>query len=139
VDQHPKGRSDQGPEPGPSGSLPNLLPDHLADLRGSGLSDEQIRECGFYSLSDQTMVARLLQWKKPGSLGACLAIPYRDPDGKATGFVRLKPDRPRTDRRSKKPVRYELPAGLGNRLYIPPGCTRASRAAKAPPGTAPVP
>jgi hypothetical protein len=122
------GRSDHGPEPGPSDSLPNLLPDHLADLRNSGLSDQQIGACGYYSLSDPTQVARLLNWKQPGHLGPCLAIPYRDRDGKATGFVRLKPDRPRTDRRSKKPVRYESPVGLGNRLYIPPGCTRAALA-----------
>jgi hypothetical protein len=128
VDQHPNGRSDQGPEPGPSGTCPSLLPQHLADLRNSGLSDEQIGACGFYSLSDSTQVARLLHWKQPGRLGPCLAIPYRDPNGKATGFVRMKPDLPRTDRRSKKPVRYESPVGLGNRLFIPPGCTRAALA-----------
>ena len=35
-----------------------LLPRHLADLRGSGLSDEQVRRCGFYSASDPAALPR---------------------------------------------------------------------------------
>src|SRR5207248_1126878 len=44
------------------------------------------------------------------------------------GYVRLKPSKPRIDGRTGKPVKYESPVGRPNRLYIPPGCTRAALA-----------
>src|SRR5262249_13663775 len=49
---------------------------HLADLRGSGLSDQQIAACGFHSLQGSASVREALRWKGyDGELGDCLAIP----------------------------------------------------------------
>src|SRR5262245_23282161 len=76
-----------------------LTPSHLADLRASGLSEATIAASGFYSVHDPTAVQRLLNWRRSnGELGACLAIRYLDAVGRPTGYVRLKPDRPRVGR-----------------------------------------
>jgi hypothetical protein len=110
----------------------NLLPQHRADLERSGLSDEQISACGFYSVTDPSQVAELLRWKRPASqLGPCLAIPFHGADG-ANGYVRLKPDTPRKGKGDGKPIKYESPLGLPNRLYVPPGTRSALASAEAP-------
>ena len=61
-----------------------LLPQHLDDLRRSGLADETISRCGFYSERDAGRVRTLLNWdgRYDGTLGACLVIPYFGPDGR---------------------------------------------------------
>ncbi|CEF48211.1 unnamed protein product [uncultured bacterium] len=102
-----------------------LLPRHLADLHGSGLSDEQIRRCGFYSASDPAAVAKLLgraDHEAVTALGPCLCIPFFGPDGRPLGYVRCKPDNPRV--LDGKTVKYESPVGQPNRAYLPPA-TRA--------------
>jgi putative DNA primase/helicase len=101
--------------------LTRLTPRHLADLRASGLSDEQIIACGFYSLQAPESIRQRLQWKKyDGSLGDCLCIPFMGLDGKPTGYSRLKPDRPRQQKEDGKPVKYESAKGAKNRAYLPP-------------------
>src|SRR5262245_14832335 len=95
-----------------------LRREHLADLRRSGLTDDQINRCRFYSLTDPGEIARVLQWRCAAkSLGACLAIPFCQPDGSVNGFTRLKPNKPRVCR--GKFVKYEQPKGVGNRAYFP--------------------
>jgi hypothetical protein len=122
------GESSANGRAGAGTAHPGLLSQHLDDLRKSGLDDGQIRRCGFSSVADPERIARILNWKKPArGLGACLAIPYLDGAGRPTGYTRLKPDRPRPDKKEKKPIKYESPAGQGNRAYIPPG-TRAALA-----------
>src|SRR5206468_3537951 len=86
-----------------------LLPQHLADLRKSGLSDEQIRWCGFHSLQAPARIQKALNWKRyNGQLGDCLAFPFLDAEGKLTEYVRLKPDRPRKDKEGKAQGEREL-------------------------------
>jgi hypothetical protein len=102
--------------------LGRLLTSHLADLRRSGLSDRQIVRCGFHSLEAPASIKKALRWKVynvTDGHGSCLAIPFVDINGKATDFVRLKPDRPRQDKEGK-PIRYESPKGLGTRAFFPP-------------------
>ncbi len=87
-----------------------LTPKHLADLRASGLTDATIAACGFHSLTDAGAIAQVLNWQYPAKkLGPCLAIPFRDADGKPTGYVRLKPDQSRQS--DGKAAKYESPAG----------------------------
>jgi hypothetical protein len=109
-------------------ALPPLTDRHLADLRDSGLSDEQIEACGFHSLRTAAEVEKVLRWKSyDGSLGPCLCIPFFDPDGKPmAGYSRLKPDRPMKRESGDRP-KYETPKGSSNRAYLPPG-TRAALA-----------
>jgi hypothetical protein len=115
---------------GGSNAAPRLLPQHLADLRKSGLTDAQIAACGFYSETDPRKVIDLLgthfKPKAVAALGPCLVIPYIGPDGAPLGYARLKPDNPRKDRRKGgKVVKYEGPAGKPNRAYVPPGIRAA--------------
>jgi len=109
------------PEP-----LKHLLPQHLDDLRRSGLSDEQIAACKFLSLNDAKRIDRLLGWKVSEKGVTCgLAIPFPGDDGKLNGYGRLKPDKPRLSPKDGAPVRYESPKGKTNRAYFPPGTLAA--------------
>ena len=105
----------------------NLAANHLADLRTSGLSDEQISACGFRTLRQSSEIANVLKWKSAIKLGPCLLLPYRRPDGSlipVSEFARIKPDTPRTgkpkDGQPGKPIKYESPKGSTPRLYFPP-------------------
>lgn len=110
-----------------------LLPQHLADLLGSGLTDANIAELGFYSESDPQQVAKLLRWGYPAKkLGACLCIPFFDASGKRTNYVRVKPDNPRSKSGKDgtvKVYKYESPCKTGNRVYF----TSVARAALSDP------
>ena len=111
-------------------AAPTLLPQHLADLRRSGLTDDQVRRCGFYSESDPAAVAKLLgraDQMLANAIIPCLCLPFFAADGRPLKYVRCKPDRPRTDPKGK-PVKYESPVGAPNRAYFPPA-TRAALAA----------
>ena len=93
---------------------------HIADLRKSGLSNEQIVACCFKTVTDVKTVKRILKSKMPIS-GSSLGIPYFRPDGKlipVMEFARFKPDNPRTIR--GKTVKYESPRGSTLKLYFPP-------------------
>ncbi|MBP3956715.1 DUF3854 domain-containing protein [Gemmata sp. G18] len=103
---------------------PALLPQHLGDLRASGLSDAQVRAAGVYSEPDPEAVAALLGWKHPAAaLGPCLCFPFFDPSGTPVGHVMVKPDHPR--QKNGKAIKYESPLGKPLRAYFPPS-TRAA-------------
>lgn len=99
----------------------DLAPDHLADLRRSGLTDATIRAAGIRTERDARQVRTLLNWSgaSPKELGPCLVLPYFQPDGSRDGYVRIKPSRPRKDRKTGKSIKYEAPKGSTNRLYLP--------------------
>jgi putative DNA primase/helicase len=104
-----------------NGAAPRLLPQHLADLQKSGLSDGQIAACGFFSMQERATIRKTLRWNRnQADLGDCLAIPFPDADGNATEYIRLKPDRPREAEKNGKPIKYESPKGAPNRAYLPP-------------------
>jgi hypothetical protein len=97
-----------------------LLPQHRADLHRSGLSDDQIARCKFYSITNRLGAERALQTTRlPDGIWPALGIPYRGPGGYKNGYVRLKPDKPRLDEHGK-PVKYESPRDVPNRAYFPP-------------------
>ncbi|QEL19167.1 DUF3854 domain-containing protein [Limnoglobus roseus] len=115
-----------------------LTPEHLADLRRSGLTDATIRENGIRSEHDAVRVREILGGNLSASaarrLGPCLVIPFFDPTGAAvtyrtpTGttraFVRLKPSQPRKAANGK-PIKYESPRGSGNSAFVPAGSRAA--------------
>jgi hypothetical protein len=102
-----------------------LTPAHLADLRGSGLTDETIAAAGLYSEHDPAAVGRLLGWPGPANcLGPCLCFPFRDAAGHINKYTRVKPSRPRLDDK-RKPIKYESPRRKGNRAYFPLGTIAA--------------
>ena len=100
---------------------------HLADLRKSGLSDEQIAACGFCTIHNPSNIANVLKWSQADRLGSCLLLPYRRGDGSLISvaeFARIKPDSPRTGKpkngKPGKAIKYESPKGSSARLYFPP-------------------
>ena len=113
-------------------TLAKLTQRHLTDLRASGLSDQQIARCGFHSLQAPARIQAALRWHRyKGELGDCLAFLFVDAEGKATGYIRLKPDRPRKSK-DGKPIKYESPKGAGNRAFFPPGTLAALKDSSIP-------
>src|SRR5947209_3536532 len=110
------GRTDSTATSGTSAVRLPLLPQHLADLRGCGLSDEQILRCQSYSEEDLKRVGRLLGWDGPAKgRGPCLMFPFIGRVGRPAGYERAKPDRPREV--DGKLVKYESPIGRPNHAY----------------------
>ncbi len=104
--------------------LRHLLPQHLADLRKSGLSEGTIRALKFASVTEERHVLDVLKWGTGhGPLLPALEIPFLNRDGEMTGFARLKPDKPRTKKKRNgeaENIKYEQPKGQPIRPYIPP-------------------
>jgi hypothetical protein len=101
----------------------SVLPQHLAKLQSSGLTDETIAAAGLRSESNPAKVSAILGWPAK-KLGPCLVFPARNADGSLNlnGKARLRPDRPRKNAKGK-PIKYEQPKGAVNWLYYPPGTT----------------
>jgi hypothetical protein len=87
-------------------------PDHLSDLRNSGLSDDTIEQSGVYSVrpSDINTITKV-----PG-VTSLLAIPYASGEG----FTRYRVFPANLKTKAKKgSLRYLQPKGSGVHLYIP--------------------
>lgn len=99
-----------------------LSPEHTAQLRGSGLTDESIAGNRFYSEGSAPALGALLNHKWHQSLGAGLVIPFFVPTATDTNvppfFHRVRPDHPRTNKEGKA-VKYEQPMGVGIAPYFP--------------------
>jgi len=98
-----------------------LAPNHLADLRASGLSDETIAAAGFRSLSAAEVRAVVGMDAGPG-----LAIPYAGcihADG--SPYVRVRLDKPFRTKNAHS-ARYLTRAGETPRLYVPPDSLMAA-------------
>lgn len=104
----------------------DLLPHHRRELcEGSGLTFETIAEAGIHSETNPVNVRIKLNWPRMAARAAAgIMIPFRDAAGHLNGYSRFKPDSPRKDS-SGKPVKYESPRGVPNRVYIPLGTVTA--------------
>lgn len=121
VEAHGANGSMNGAVNGAVNGKAKLSAQHLEDLRKSGLNDETISANRLKSFSEPDDITKALNWQSGGSrLGSCLVFPYHGPDGKPTGFGRLRPDKPRCDKKGK-PTKYETPKDAINRLYFPVG------------------
>ncbi len=131
----------------PSDNASSLAPEHLAELRESGLSDATIRAAGLHTVTDGSCVRELLGGylavRTANGMGSCLAFSYFDAagvpmtypngDGSLHPFIRLKPSKPRVDRKDKgRKIKYESPAGAPCRAYFPPGTRDSLADATAP-------
>ncbi|HEY1598596.1 MAG TPA: DUF3854 domain-containing protein [Pirellulales bacterium] len=102
-----------------------LLPEHLDDLKRSGLSAETIAACMFRSETDSEVLRRILGRNRADVPAPGLVIPFRQLNGKFNGFARVRPSRPRLI--DGKPVKYEQPINTAARVYIPPLTVAALR------------
>ena len=87
----------------------HLHPDHLADLRASGLTDETIRTVAVYSLRPCDM-AHFFNLRRgvPKEIETALCFPYQ---GKEFARIKLFP--------SLGKMKYAQPPRTGTRLYMP--------------------
>jgi Domain of unknown function (DUF3854) len=97
-----------------------LHPDHLADLRRSGLTDDTIRTMGVYSVTP-TDLSRILGASLAAKVKTVLAFPYP-----GTDFTRYKLFPPVPDRGGKL-RRYFQPKGSKPELYCLPLAQEAIR------------
>lgn len=102
-----------------SSSAHFLLPENLADLRNSGLSDATIAAAGIHSVFSPCDTIRLLGWHPSQGVPA-IVFPYLDLNGQYVGYSRMKPSTPLIGA-DGRPMKYLAPRGLANRLYVPPG------------------
>lgn len=94
----------------PSGNLALCFhPDHMADLRASGLSDETIRAAGVYSIRPCDL-AHFFNLRRgiPEEVNSALCFPYQGGE-----FARIKLFPPLGK------MKYCQPPGTGARLYMP--------------------
>lgn len=98
-----------------------LAPEHLADLRKSGLTDDMVREQLIRSVPPH-MIPKLLgaNW---GSVRSALLFPFRSPAGGFMAHTRVKIFPPLSDDEGHT-VKYLQPRGSGPRLYFIARCLR---------------
>ncbi len=98
-----------------------LAPEHLADLRKSGLTDQTIA-AQFIRSVPPAMIGRLLGFDMP-SLRSALLLPFRAPTGGFMDHVRVKafPTLRDADGHS---IKYLQPKGSAPRLYFISACLR---------------
>ena len=87
----------------------HLHPDHVADLRASGLTDDTIRAAGVYSIRPRD-IALFFSARKgvPSSIETALCFPYQGGE-----FARIKLFPPLVK------MKYAQPPKTGARLYLP--------------------
>lgn len=105
---------------------PRLSELHLADVRGSGLTDETVELAGLFTEKAPKVIAGWLNW---GSWrrGPVLAFPFFEPGSDQPFFYRVKPDNPRKKAKKNgelKVWKYEQPKGKGVAPYLPPRARR---------------
>lgn len=87
----------------------HLHPDHLADLRASGLTDETIRAAGVYSIAPR-QIQHFFSMRKgvPSEIETALCFPYQ---GRTFARIKLFP--------ALDKMKYSQPPGTSARLYMP--------------------
>jgi hypothetical protein len=96
----------------------NLAPEHCADLKKSGLSDDTIREAGIKSLV-LANAKKLLGFKLHPGIQSLYKIPYFDLEGKELNFFRVKVFPSYKDKEGHT-VKYLQPKNTKPQLYMPP-------------------
>jgi putative DNA primase/helicase len=96
-----------------------LAPEHLADLRKSGLTDATIA-AQFIRSVPPALIPRLLGFDMP-SVRSALLFPFRSPAGGFMDHVRVKIFPPRADAAGHT-VKYLQPKGSAPRLYFVTAC-----------------
>ena len=114
--------------PNPAAGQPNLSAAHVRELAASGITPEAAAANGIHTETDMKCVGRLLNWTGARAFGDCLVFPYFAADGSPTGYVRVKPTKPRACNPDTTPPvtcgrcrgRYR-PGRPSSYLHTPPG------------------
>ena len=94
----------------------------ISDLEKSGIKPATAASASLSFTSSGDRIGQMLNRRTSLPGGTCLTIKYFDERGEPIDYCRLKPGRPRQQRRDGelRDVKYESPSGLPSRLYIPP-------------------
>jgi putative DNA primase/helicase len=93
-----------------------LHPDHLADLRASGLSDDTIRAAGVHSLVPSLISNFFYRGYVPSEITSALSFPYQ---GGAFARIKLFPPGPYASQPKLGKMKYAQPPKTSARIYIP--------------------
>ena len=113
-----------------SADFPELLVRHVDHLLSSAISPEVIRERGYRSVlrcaadiepAPGHVDVAAFGFKQSQLLLPAILMPLYGVDGKVV-LHQLRPDNPRINQGSGKPVKYETPAKRNMHLDIPPRC-----------------
>ncbi|MGP8155152.1 MAG: DUF3631 domain-containing protein [Smithella sp.] len=96
--------------------MKNIHPDHLIDLKESGLSTETIEKAGIKTVP-QGQISKIFGWNIP--IDSLLAFPYP-----ATSFVRYKLFPPYKKKGEKRAQKYFQEPDTSPHLYFPPNLDR---------------
>jgi hypothetical protein len=106
----------------------------IADLEKSGILSAAAAANRLAYTSCPDRIAELLNRRTALPGGCCLVIPYVDAAGNDLHYCRLKPERPRCERRDgeDRTVKYDAASRSRSRLYIPPAAVPGLLDPKAP-------
>lgn len=94
-----------------------LAPEHLTDLRKSGVTDATIRVHKIMSVPP-SLINRLLGFVTRKNVVSAMLIPFPDPRGGFMDHIRMKVFPPFSGRGGQT-VKYLQPKGSGTRLFFP--------------------
>lgn len=95
-----------------------LLPNHLANLRSSGISDAVAKSRGYHSVTTPAQLHSAGFSQVQQSLVPALLIPVWNVHGKVV-FHHIRPDSPRINAKGKS-AKYEFPAKIKMDVDVPP-------------------
>lgn len=98
-----------------------LRPEHLEQLRASGLTDETIELAQLYTEAARQRLADMMD-RKGWSHGAAIVFPFYLPGADTPHAYRIRPTTPRIEKRGKKErlVKYDQASSAGQLVYFPP-------------------
>ena len=98
--------TNQAAAPATAANIVNLLPHHRRELcEMSGLAEETIFLAGIQSQANAAAIRAVLNWPNmPARMGVPIVFRFRDSDGRPNGYCRFKPDSPRVDAKTAKPI-----------------------------------
>ena len=105
------------PQPAKAKDSFGLDPHHYKKVVGSGLTRETVNAAQLYSEYDTAKLRSMLNSRSV--VAPALIFPHFDRFGRPTEYNVARPSNPRTGKEGKD-VKYEMPAGQGNRAYFPP-------------------
>jgi Domain of unknown function (DUF3854) len=94
----------------------------IGDLEKSGITPATAAVNHLAYTGSRDRIGQLLNRHTSLPGGTCLVIPYFDEHGKPLDYCRLKPGKPRQQKRDgeRRDIKYESPSGCPAQLYIPP-------------------
>jgi hypothetical protein len=103
----------------------SLSPEHLKLIMDSAISPEVSRERGYRTESTKSHLGKV-GFAPSQRIIPTLTIPLFNAWGEHSGFQH-RPNEPRTDKKSGRPIKYESLRGSGPLIDVPPKVDQSSK------------